>query len=301
MAPLRRQSSSLKSDSEDEAPESLTLASTKSSYDSQRSSLLALDAAKKQKKKDRNRERDKRLKERAASRVEGVVRRQQEVEPEGDEDEDEDEDEGEEEAENDNGIEARMLRAMQHAEDEGESDEEKEEDEVDSDEEMEVDEDSAEDDGDEELNSDVEEHSQSDSDMEPPKANLNHLPEHIFASAFFSSSPKATKFNKMSIATSKSSQPSQKQKARRKKRPGNTPKDIVIGSRTFRPRNDRAQQTVAPRATEAMRPSAKINKFLDKSLSLRGNRSKKRGWERRAANLGSMRRQGPAANFVRDS
>ncbi|EEB96026.1 hypothetical protein MPER_04909 [Moniliophthora perniciosa FA553] len=47
-------------------------------------------------------------------------------------------------------------------------------------------------------------------------------------------------------------------------------------------------------------PSAKVRKFHDQGLSLKGNKSKTRGWERRPVNIGSMRRQGPAANFVRN-
>ncbi|KAE9394331.1 hypothetical protein BT96DRAFT_827845 [Gymnopus androsaceus JB14] len=50
-----------------------------------------------------------------------------------------------------------------------------------------------------------------------------------------------------------------------------------------------------------MLPSAKVQKFLDRNLSVKGDKSRTRGWERRAANIGSMRRQGPAAHFVRAS
>ncbi|KAF5392334.1 hypothetical protein D9757_001427 [Collybiopsis confluens] len=264
-------------DSDNEAPEALTLSSTKKIHASLAASLEALEAAQRQKKRDKNKERDRKLKEQAAQRV--AVQ--------GEEEEDMESDQEEIEVENDE-IEARMLRAMEQAEEESSN-----EDDGDSDEEMEFDNEN------DKFKEEMLSASESDSDF--PQASVNHLPDHIFASA--SLKPELPATTTPAISETKSSQPQQK-KARRK-RSGNAVKDIIIGSHTFRRLHSDS------RASPSMAPSAKINKFLNRNLNLRpasSNRQSsdgtslkvtRRGWERRAANLGSMKRQGPAAHFVR--
>ena len=71
--------------------------------------------------------------------------------------------------------------------------------------------------------------------------------------------------------------------------------------------------------TPSAAPSSKINKFLNRSLALKGGKQKTKTWERRSggsslliivtvylvntkltANIGVLRRDGPASNFVRN-
>ncbi|KAJ4489795.1 hypothetical protein C8R41DRAFT_920493 [Lentinula lateritia] len=131
-----------------------------------------------------------------------------------------------------------------------------------------------------------------------PKLKTNHLPDHLFASAFSSGSQKnQSKNNNLSLSGLSTTKKLQEKKTRRRKRSGGIARDHIVGSRLFRtlPKPD-----TAPRASAAMVPSSKVNKFLDRSLSLKGDKkARMRGWERRAANIGSLRRQGPAAHFVR--
>jgi hypothetical protein len=71
--------------------------------------------------------------------------------------------------------------------------------------------------------------------------------------------------------------------------------------------------------TPSAAPSSKLNKFLNRSLALKGGKQKTKTWERRTggclsnyclfnqilncqltANIGVLRRDGPASNFVRN-
>ncbi|KAJ3997191.1 hypothetical protein F5050DRAFT_1753912 [Lentinula boryana] len=169
---------------------------------------------------------------------------------------------------------------------EGEIDAEMAQEDGDEDEEMEDDDD----------DDDKENNVQDDTDteiIEEPPSKANHLPDHLFASAF-ASQPRNEKSSKTSTKPSKGSH----KKARRQRSGNISPRDHIVGSRVVRtlPKPD-----AGPRASIAMLPSAKVKKFLDRSLSMKGDKSRVRGWERRAANIGSMRRQGPAAHFVRGS
>ncbi|KAK0434592.1 hypothetical protein EV421DRAFT_1909247 [Armillaria borealis] len=115
----------------------------------------------------------------------------------------------------------------------------------------------------------------------------NHLPDHLFASAA-TSVPSVEKKTK-----SKSSK--EAEKTRKRKR--STAKDRVLGSRIIRALPDPNKPLSG---TPSMVPTAKVRKFLDRSLSLRKTDKRVGGWERRSANIGSMKiDHGPAAHFVR--
>ncbi|EKM52943.1 uncharacterized protein PHACADRAFT_259107 [Phanerochaete carnosa HHB-10118-sp] len=138
-----------------------------------------------------------------------------------------------------------------------------------------------------------------DEDDEPiqsePMKKKDYLPEHLFASAF----------------SQLSSEDEPKAKARSKKRAASPPtkrkrvktstKEIVVGSRVVRtlPSLANHPSTTTPKG---FAPPRALKKFVDRSLNVRGRAkdAKLRGWERRPANIGVMKRNGPAAHFVRD-
>jgi len=274
MAPSHADSTS--SDEED-APESVSLIQSKLHVKQRDDVLKRVHAAEKKKKRMRNQERDRRLKEQA----EGSKRRRRE-------------DAG------DVNLEARMERAMQEAEaemgDDGDDDEgadfgEEEDGDFmgidavsaessEGDNPGEEDEDSEE--GDEEMDTDEE---------EPPaklKSNPNHLPDHLFTAAFSSKSAKPPLKREATDGVPT-------RKARKRVRSNAPLKDLLIGSRAIR-----TLATGRPLAGASTLPSAKIKKFLDRRLALKGGTVKTRGWERRPVNIGVMRRDGPAAGFVRN-
>ncbi|KAJ3811904.1 hypothetical protein EV368DRAFT_84465 [Lentinula lateritia] len=319
-------------DDDDEAPETLTLTESKGAFRKRNAEIREVEEARKKMRKDKRRERERILKERKQQRereeLKAVKRRR--VSDDAEEEED-DGGEGDEEEDGENDVEKRMLRAMQQAEEEEDSENEvgnveegesvdedyidaetrEDVDEDEEDKEMVVDEDDE--DGNEyedEEGSDLEmlsvdsspprsnSESTSNAKSSTPKLKTNHLPEHLFASAFSSGSQKnQSKNNNPSISGLYTTTKLQETKTRRRKRSGGIARDHIVGSRLFRtlPKPD-----TAPRASAAMVPSSKVNKFLDRSLSLKGDKkARMRGWERRAANIGSLRRQGPAAHFVR--
>ncbi|KAG6916981.1 hypothetical protein DXG01_004410 [Tephrocybe rancida] len=259
------------SSDEEDAPESVSLAQSKRNIKRSDDALHKAHAAEKEKKRLQNKERDRRLKEQAEN---SKRKRKEEVESDVD-------------------LQARMERAMQEAAEEmdedgssgehGETDDEDEEFkgiDVDSDQYSGEDDNSVAD-----LDNDDEE---MDSDEEPvTKSNPNHLPDHLFTSAFASTTSKATSKRKVN-------QDPPTRKPRKRTRSQATQKDVLIGSRTIR--------TLTPGsfAGTSTLPSVKAKKFLDRSLGLKGPSAKKRGWERRPVNLGVMRRDGPAAHFVRN-
>ncbi|KAK0238641.1 hypothetical protein EDD85DRAFT_515902 [Armillaria nabsnona] len=115
----------------------------------------------------------------------------------------------------------------------------------------------------------------------------NHLPDHLFASAA-ASVPSVEKKTK-----SKSSKEAEKTRKRKRF----TTKDRVLGSRVIRALPD---PNKPPSGTPSMVPTAKVRKFLDRSLSLRKTDKRVGGWERRSVNIGSMKiDHGPAAHFAR--
>ncbi|KAG6856811.1 hypothetical protein H0H87_000510 [Tephrocybe sp. NHM501043] len=248
MAPAHEDSAS---SGDEDAPESVSLAQSKRNIKKHDDALKKAHAAEKAKKKLKNQERDRKLKEQAES----SKRRREEFEGDAE-------------------LQARMERAMQEAvaELDGDDGSGKDGDATDEEDEefkgIDVDSDEysgegsngfGDEDFDEEMDSD---------EGAVVKSNPNHLPDHLFATAFASTTPKAT-------SKRKANQDPPTRKARKRAQTSATPKDVLIGSRTIR--------TLAPGAVAGAStlPSAKVRKFLDRSLGLKGPSAKKRGWERR--------------------
>ncbi|KAI8973089.1 hypothetical protein BD414DRAFT_468722 [Trametes punicea] len=157
-------------------------------------------------------------------------------------------------------------------------------------------------DADEEMASTSGEDSE-DSEPSPPKPSKpkhNYLPDHLFKSALSHTASRNTKitFEDEDTAPSRPSA-SPPQKRRRAKSPA---KDIVLGSRTIRTLSKNTE-AITPAAAKGLPPPRRVEKFVKHSLNLKGDpqKSRMKGWTRRAANLGVMKRNGPAANFVRSS
>ncbi|KAH9837980.1 uncharacterized protein C8Q71DRAFT_571441 [Rhodofomes roseus] len=298
MAPPRLAASSSGSESEDDAPDTLTFDSSKEAAKGAEHALQQHRAAERQKRKELNRDRDRRRKEQAQSAT------RKGKQPAGASEESEEEGGGPKSE-----LEARMERAMQEAE-------------LESDEEDEVGEEwGGIDDGghrdgesDDEGSSDEDEEASdaensnatgSDSDAEsasePPASSKKapraptYLPDHLFKAAL--SAPASSSKRRFDTADEPSDPRPRKKRA---KRPGKA-KDIVAGSRTIRTLapTSPAVPTTIPRA---MMPPARVNKFLNRTLNLKGKpeTARAKGWERRAANVGVMKRNGPAASFVRN-
>jgi len=293
MAPHHSDSSS----SDDEgAPESVSIAQLKQDIRKKDDSLEKIRAAARERKRVLNRERDRRLKEQAENRN----KRQRRA------------DVGDQE------LEARMTRAMEEADGEvDEGDEDSGDDDggdngYDGEEFLGINEDSE---SDEDANEDSgdSEHSKSDegmdSDDEPEelvshdegrgehtiqpkqKRHPNHLPDHLFTSASSSHATQSTKFS----AKRKVSHEGQERRIRKRPRGNNSPKDVVVGSRIIRT----LASDQGPSGAGTL-PSSKVRKFVDRALAFKGGNAKTRGWERRPVNVGVMKRNGPAANFVRN-
>ncbi|KAG5650530.1 hypothetical protein H0H81_011919 [Sphagnurus paluster] len=266
------------SSDEEDAPEIVSLSQSKKNIKDRDNVLKQIETAEKEKKRLRNKERDRRLKEQA----EGSKRKRQEKAGDGE-------------------LEARMERAMQEAQAEDSDDKVGDEDEFkgiaglsgessaeggsgnDDDDEMSEDEELTED---EDMDDDSDEGMDEEQPTPRSKSNPNHLPDHLFASAFAAKSAKAASKRK---STEDAPAP------RKRKRTKTSPKDLIIGSRAIRT----LTSGLTPKGAATL-PSAKVRKFVDRNLAFKGGNSKKRGWERRPANLGVMRRGGPAASFVRN-
>ncbi|KAF9039522.1 hypothetical protein BDZ89DRAFT_1156952 [Hymenopellis radicata] len=251
-------------ESEDDAPEAVSLSQSKKTVREQTSALQQAQTAEKEKKRTKNRERDRKLKEQAASKKGKQVAIEEEQD-ESDDDED--------------AVMARMRKAMREAEAESDEDMDDGGSVIDDDDDAMLDDES--DDDEEEFHG-----------FDAPERktqNPNHLPDHLFTSAFASQS-------KPALAKGKSKAQQHKEKQKAKKRFRTKPKDVIVGSRVVRSLKD----NTTPTGTSAMVPTAKVRKFLDRSLALRPNgNARKRGWERRPASVGSLRTSGPAARFVR--
>ncbi|KAF8148645.1 hypothetical protein B0H34DRAFT_668340 [Crassisporium funariophilum] len=288
MAPHRDTSDS----SEDEgAPEAVSLSQSKKRIQSLETERKNAEIIERQNKRNQNRELDRKLKERAEeNKMKGKKKA------------------GNEE----DGLEARMQRAMQEAQEEmdglGESDEgeyeefsgiaggsggasgDGESDEgSESDEDEEEDDDSDLDDEDDLSDSDDDEARQEELPQKSKKKvfNPDHLPDELFTAAFASqtAASKRKADDQGASTTLKST----------KRKRSNVQKDVVIGSRAIRILPGAGQPTVP-----SVAPSRKVRKFLDRSLALKGGKQRTKGWERRPANIGVLRRDGPASNFVRN-
>ena len=189
------------SDSED-VPETFSLAQSKVAALSQNDALRQAEVAEKEKRKERNRQRDRKLKERALLT-------------------------GRAKALDVDDVQARMERAMRDADAEEDSDDDtSEEGENTGDEDMDDDDDSSEESGEEDKEMLPAEEDTSDDDPEETEApsstskNLDHLPEHLFTTAFTPTAPSAS-------VHATSSRKTTLDKKRKRRTPGT--KDALIG------------------------------------------------------------------------
>jgi hypothetical protein len=112
---------------------------------------------------------------------------------------------------------------------------------------------------------------------------VNRLPDHLFEAAFAASSSSATATpnpkskRKSTPPTAQTTQPS-----RKRLRPDVGHEELQVGVNRVRALGTAASG--APRAPLA-RPSRKVNKFLDRTLALKGMGKKRLGWERRPGAL----------------
>ena len=202
------------SSDDEEAPESLSLTDSKRDVKKQADILKQFQAAEKEKKRARNRQRDGRLKEQAES----SRRRRKEAGKRGVD------------------LETRMIRAMEEAEAESEDCEDEEESqdiitgsgddqggsESNETEDAEADHDSAEDDDSDESHSNA---SPNKLQVHETGPNPNHLPEHLFASAFTSQKDRSLK----SLAKRKTTDENPKCRVKKRARNENLPRDRVVG------------------------------------------------------------------------
>ncbi|OSX62280.1 hypothetical protein POSPLADRAFT_1066114 [Postia placenta MAD-698-R-SB12] len=304
--------------SDDEAPETFTFNSSKQVAKGAQDTLEEYQAAEKSKRKQKNREKDRVLKERAEQAKQNAARKGKGRAPllaagRAGSDEAEDEEEGRADDE----LEVRMRRAMREAEEESDvgegssfegldgSGSESEEGGLEEDEDEDASASSHFDSEDgEEAASDQDEQVQEGSSSEEETDNAasiltnalaskNHLPDHLFKSAFskVQSVPSSSK-RKFDVSADAPRLPSKKRR--------HQPKDLLVGSRTIRTlaNPSPAVPSVAPRA---LMPPARVNKFLKRSLNVKGSIAdcRTKGWDRKSANVGVMKRSGPAASFVR--
>ncbi|KAH0838707.1 hypothetical protein J3R83DRAFT_7036 [Lanmaoa asiatica] len=304
--------------SDDDAPEVVSHLTSKADVKRNQKVLHDFEAEEKARRKARNRERDQKLKERAHVTKGGKPgEKLKEVRFVDQESEGEDEgDSGEDDGNNGHGddVEARMLRAMRDAADEvasgeGEDDDDDDDSEFkgfgrgtdlsDDDAEMSLGESDS---MDAEAPTDEEEIDE-DEETTPLQANnhkfsrkADYLADDLFAAAFASQNLKPH--------PKKNSESTQQQTAKKRRRRSIArPKDLVIGGRTIRtlpqPSDPRSQ------ATARSIPSARARRFVDQNLAMKGEqaflKAKKKGWERRPANVGVMKYQGAPHGFARST
>ncbi|KIK99224.1 hypothetical protein PAXRUDRAFT_132532 [Paxillus rubicundulus Ve08.2h10] len=321
--------------SDDDAPEVVSQSTSKANLKRDQKALRDFEAEQKARKKAQNRERDQKLKDRA--RVTKAARRDATLIGKSFFDEDphagcEGED-GDESGDDDEGraLEARMLKAMMDAAEERDSGEEDEdeEDEFAGFGGMDMDDDTRSDSGsaseedhsdnvademwqgvsnldsgvdpeaptdDEEMDGDSE-----DNESTPPQKNIrssnrrmDYLADDLFLAAFSQKSKSST--------DKKTTESSKLRTLKKRRRKTNArAKDLVIGGRTIRtlPRaSDPRSQ-----ATALTIPPSHARKFIDQSLAVKGKqallKAKRRGWERRPANIGVMKSEGAPFGFAR--
>ncbi|KAF8507533.1 hypothetical protein JB92DRAFT_3121759 [Gautieria morchelliformis] len=269
--------SSYSSDSEDEAPEVLTLSATRDFSRTQSEAIHAVELAQKAKRKRENRERDAALKEAKEARAEGHVikergptKKKTRSKANAKGKKEHDLSRGEEMS----NAEERMARAMREA-----AEEESGGDSADyvSDEWHGI--------------ANEQQEWQGITDPTAPAA-TRHLPDHMF---FTAGTHKTT--------ISSSSPPSPKPRKKRKK---SKAKELIVGSRVIRTLPSAHPDSLTASLT---RPPARINRFLKRTLKLRKNggsevqkNKNSNSWERRPANLGVMRHTtGPAMRFARSA
>ncbi|KIP05262.1 hypothetical protein PHLGIDRAFT_128994 [Phlebiopsis gigantea 11061_1 CR5-6] len=273
--------------SDDEAPEAFSFSNSKKTAESEAKVLQQFHAEEKLKLKEKRRQRDRTLKERAK----GKGKAKETTVAEARSSESDAEDSGREAggSASREELEARMDRAMLEAD--AESSEE-EEDSIMGD---------ASSSGDDDEPG-AEAHDAGSVDAVAPaptrpkrtpakqpisSSKKDYLPEHLFTSAFSQLPPSAP--------APKSKKRAASPPAPHRKRAKKARKDLSVGSRTVR---------TLPAQTPArgLAPPARVSRFLARTLNARGGaqEAKVRGWERKAAHIGVLKRSGPAARFVRD-
>jgi hypothetical protein len=272
------------------APETLSLVQSKRNAKTLDNTLNDFKAAEKEKRKERNRTRDRKLKERAAQ-----TRHSESVAEEGDD------------------AHARMERAMRDAEQEKEDEDEDEhgsesEDDFEgssketnseesNDEAMEMTEDGE----DGIMGSDNDDASQdeggtkSNQSLARPKKNHHHLPDHLFTSAFTPRAQPSLSNSQPLASVSKTNSIARKRKHRTRA------KDLIVGyvstpcvshiiifhqvscsSRVIRTLADSSRSGLP---TPMTLPPPKVKKFMNRSLNIKGNQSRIKGWDRRPGEL----------------
>jgi len=146
--------------------------------------------------------------------------------------------------------------------------------------------------------SDVDDESQDESEsISKPslaKSNRNpqHLPDHMFSAAFTPQTRPSSSKRQLPASA-----PRKIEKVRKRERHAQA-KDLIVGSRAVRALSNPSRRASLPASMTI--PPLKIKKFVNRSLNIKGNKSKTKGWERRPANIGVLRRDGaPAFGFVR--
>jgi hypothetical protein len=272
------------------APETLSLVQSKWNAKTFDNALNDFKTAEKERRKERNRTRDRKLKERAAQ-----TRHSESVAEEGDD------------------AHARMERAMQDAEREKEDEDEDEygsdnfegssketNSEESKDEAMEM----AEGGEDGIMESDDDDASQDETDeggtksnqsLARPKKNHHHLPDHLFTSAFTPRAQPSLSNSQPLASVSKTNNIARKRKHRARA------KDLIVGcvstpcvshiiffnqvscsSRVIRTLADSSRSGLP---TPMTLPPPKVKKFMNRSLNIKGNQSRIKGWERRPGEL----------------
>ncbi|PIL24116.1 hypothetical protein GSI_13868 [Ganoderma sinense ZZ0214-1] len=327
--------------SDDEAPETVSFGTSKKAAKGEQDALQQHHTAQKQKQKEKNRALDQALKDRSANTkgkskalVAGSGKQSKEAEATPSENEGSDGDEAEEGTHGGPSreeLEERMARAMMEAEDEsgseegdegfagsgedvemdGEDEEMSDEEDGSEDEDEDEDEDEesleegqsdgdADEDGDEEMGSEDEDEDEDESVPSARPSNASqkgdYLPDHLFKSAFSHAGKKIVFDDDDPLPVVDASPP------RKRKRTKRASKDILLGSRTIRtlPKANAAASSVV---AKGLAPPRRVDKFVRTSLNLKGDvaKAKSKGWNRQPANLGVMKRHGPATHFVRAS
>ena len=283
MAPHSRSDS--ESSEDDGAPEIISLVQSKKAIQKLDAELKKAEMAERQSKRRQNREVDRKLKERADMNRGGKKKKEEDE------------------------LEARMQRAMQEAQeetdeegeneseseigsrDEGEDEENNGEDEEDN---GEDEEDGGEDEEDLEDDQGSEEDEEDDVETLAPKPkkktynNPDHLPDELFTAAFASQASTSKR-----KATEDEEDKPLKQTPKKKRKRSHTQKDLIVGYVIesmkfyfilfyfFRSRTIRTLPTLGQPITPSVAPSSKINKFLNRTLALKGGKQKTKTWERR--------------------
>ncbi|KAI0828493.1 hypothetical protein BC628DRAFT_1362897 [Trametes gibbosa] len=323
------------SSSEYDAPETFSFGSSKKAAKGEEEAVRQFQAAEQRKQKERNRAIDRKLKARAAEGKGKAKAKNEDASTThwakatrgkgvAEDFSQDDADEGEDDGLGRSALEERMARAMREA-DEEDSDEDGEgsafegfaahdadmEGVADNDETEDVsaendeseEDDSEDEDEDEDMASQSEGDEEEDEDLQPSSSKSafqkrNYLPEHLFKTALSAVQNTKIKFDDESSLPSRT-RASPPRKRRRAKRSN---KDIILGSRTIRTLST-PSHAISPAAAKGLPPPRRVSKFLKHSLNLKGDarQAKTKGWTRQAANLGVMKRNGPAAHFVRSS